>query len=122
MARIYRIKTCEFKNLTNNKNLLTSTQKELLEKYEKLLSIKSKKFLYHGQDIVLIIGQDNKYYITGKKCYQDSIVKILESVKIPQDSIVLLNRSSNDSQDLSIAQLKNFLIDDDESDDESDDE
>lgn len=112
MARVYRIKTCEFKNLTNNKNLLTDTQKESLEKYEKLLSIKSKKFLYHGQDIVLIIGQDNKYYITGKKCYQDSIVKILESVNIDSQDIILLNRSSDsNSQDLSIDQLKNFLID-----------
>ena len=119
MARVYRIKTCEFKNLTNNKNLLTEKQQLHLAQVKNLIGVEPKKFLAHGQEVVLIIGQDNKYYITGKKCYQDSIVKILESIKdesgkcvIPQDSIILLNRSSDsNSQDLSIDQLKNFLID-----------
>ena len=107
--KVYRIKTNDFTKITSNKNLLSESQKTLLEKYESLLGIKSKKFLPRGKDIILIIGQDNKYYITSKPVYVDSIVKILESVDIDQDSIIVMNRNTGQSQELTIDQVKSFL-------------
>ena len=108
--KVYRIKTNDFAKITSNKNLLTDTQKELLSKYESLTGCKAKKFLPRGKDVVLLIGQDNKYYITSKPVYVDSIVKILQSVGIDQDSIVVMNRNTGgQSQEISLDQVKNFL-------------
>ena len=108
--KVYRIKTNDFSKITSNKNLLTDTQKELLSKYESLTGCKAKKFLPRGKDIVLLIGQDNKYYITSKPVYVDSIAKILESVGIDQDSIIVMNRNTGgQSQELTLDQVKNFL-------------
>lgn len=107
--RIYRIKTSEFKNLTSNKNLLTEQQELSLARYKNLLNIEPQKFLAHGQDIVLIIA-NGKYYITSKPCYQESIIKILESVNIAQDNIVVLRREHNkQSQELTSDELKVML-------------
>lgn len=110
--KLYRIKTNDFSKLTNNKNLLTSDQKTACEKYESITGIKAKKILPHGKDIVLLIGQDNKYYITSKPAYQDSIVKILQSVGIDNSDIVIMNRSSGQSVELTIDQVKNILTGD----------
>jgi len=108
--KVYRIKTNDFSKITSNKNLLSDTQKELLSKYETITGCKAKKFLPRGKDIVLIIGQDNKYYITSKPVYIDSIAKILESVGIDQDSIIVMNRNTGgQSQELTLDQVKNFL-------------
>jgi hypothetical protein len=107
--KTYRIKTNDFAKLTSNKDLLTNEQKTACEKYENIIGQKAKKVLPHGKDIVLIIGQDNKYYITSKPAYQDSIVKILQSVDIDNDNIIIVNRSSGQSVDLTIEQVKNLL-------------
>lgn len=105
----YRIKTGDFSKLTSNKNLLTSEQKTALEKYQNKLGIKPVKFLPKGKDIILIIDDESKYYVTCKPVYIDSVVKILESVSIDSDSIVLMNRQANQSNELSVEQLKNIL-------------
>lgn len=107
--KTYRIKTNDFAKLTSNKNLLTDEQKIACEKYENIIGQKAKKILPHGKDIVLIIGQDDKYYITSKPAYQDSIIKILQSVDIVESDIVIVKRSSGQSVDLTIEQVKNLL-------------
>lgn len=110
--KTYRIKTNDFGKLTSNKNILTDEQKTACEKYESLIGMKAKKVLPHGKDIVLIIGQDNRYYITSKPAYQDSIVKILESVEIDKEDIEIVKRSSGQAVDLTIEQVKNLLTSD----------
>lgn len=106
--KVYRIKTNDFAKLTSNKNLLTNEQKTACEKYESLLGIKADKILPKNKDIALIIAS-GKYYITCKPAYVDSLVKILESVDIESQDIVLMNRSSVSGQDLTIEQVKNLL-------------
>lgn len=106
--KVYRIKTNDFAKLTSNKNLLTSEQKTALAKYESLLGIKADKILPKNKDIALIIAS-GKYYITCKPAYVDSLVKILESVDIESQDIILMNRSSVSGQDLTIEQVKNLL-------------
>ena len=110
--KVYRIKTNDFSKLTSNKNLLTIEQKNACEKYESIIGQKAKKVLPHGKDIVLIIGQDNKYYITAKPAYQQSLVKILQSVDIDDLDIVIMKRSSGQAVELTIDQVKNLLTTD----------
>ena len=107
--KAYQVKVNDFMRLTNNKNLLSTEQAQALEKYQAILPAQAIKFLPRGKDIVLIIGQDNKYYITSKPVYQPSIVKILEQVGIAQDDIVIVNRPGQAGQELTIDQLKNIL-------------
>jgi len=107
--KVFRIKTNDFAKLTNNKNLLTTEQKTALEKYQNALGIKAEKFLPRGKDIVLIIA-GGKYYITCKPAYQTSLIKILESVDIVQDDIAIMNRTTTTTQDLTVEQLKNLLL------------
>ena len=109
--KVYKIKTNDFSKLTKNREYLTSDQVQALEKYESLLGIKGEKFLPRGKDIVLIIA-GGKYYITCKPVYIDSLRGILESVKIPAQDIVTMNRTSGQSQELTIEQVKNFILHD----------
>jgi hypothetical protein len=105
----YCIKVNDFCKLTSNKNLLSTDQAQALEKYQVLIPAQAVKFLPRGKDVVLIIGQDNKYYVTAKPVYQPTLVKILESVDIPAQDIILVNRPSASGQELTIDQLKNIL-------------
>ena len=107
--KTYRIKTNDFAKLTSNKNLLTSEQSQALEKYQALIGDKIVKFLPRGKDVVLCITAGGDYFITCKPVYVDSLVKILESVGIEQDKIIILNKPTAQN-DLSIEQIKNLLI------------
>lgn len=107
--KVYSVKVNDFCKLTNNKNLLSTEQAQALERYQSLIPAQASKFLPRGKDIILIIGQDNKYYITAKPVYQSSLVKILESVDIPAQDIILVNRPSASGQELTVDQLKNIL-------------
>lgn len=109
--KVYRIKTNDFAKLTKNREYLTSEQKQALEKYESLLGIKGEKFLPRGKDIVLVIAQ-GKYYITCKPAYIDSLRGILESVKIPAQDIIVMPRASGQAQELTLDQVKNFILHD----------
>ena len=109
MKKLFRIKTSEIAKLTSNKKILTETQEIALNKYCDFFNIEPKKFLAHGQDIVLIIGQDNKYYITSKQCYQPSLINILKSVDIDDNDIVIYNRSTVNNNEIDIETLKTIL-------------
>jgi len=109
--KVYRIKTNDFAKLTKNREYLTGDQAQALEKYESLLGIKAEKFLPRGKDIILVIAQ-GKYYLTCKPAYIDSLRGILESVKISASDIIVMNRASGQAQELSIEQVKNFILHD----------
>ena len=120
----YRIKTSEFKNLTEKNKILDKNLKQQITSIEKSTDKTIYKALAHGKNIVLSITTDAQYLITARPCYQPSIINILKSVDIDDDDIHILVKSSTPVE-LSTDELKTLLkapVDDDDSDDDSDDE
>lgn len=107
--RQFRIKTSDFINLKLVDKITDKETLNQIAQVETLTNDKIVRNLNKGKNSVLMIGTSGKYYITARPCYIDSLIKILESVGIESDSIVLLKKQSQ-VQDLSVDQLKKLLI------------
>jgi hypothetical protein len=111
--RIQRIESSDFANLIDIA-LCDKIKKEKVKEYENKYNCKIDKILYKPtwkdpEHIALCITSDKKYLITCKPAYQNSLITILESVKIDPNDIIIDKREYK-KQDLSIDQLKDLLL------------
>lgn len=109
----YSVKINDFKNL-KNKTMIDSDNdlKNQVEELESCFNLKINKVLCKGKNIVLAIGQDSNqapaYLITGRNCYQKSIIDILNSVKI--ESGIIIDNRKNSTVELTINDLKAMIL------------
>ena len=106
MAKNYNVKINDFKNIKIKKQL-EEKQLEVVQVLEEKYNCTIKKVLCKGSGIVLAIVEGGKYIITGRPCYQKSIIDILKSVNIIEDNIIIDN--NNTQKDITIEDLQSIL-------------
>lgn len=109
--KVYSVKINDFKNL---KSKVVYEQDEHLntqvDNIEQKYNVKINRALFKGRGLVLCIGVDSKnqpvYVITGRPCYQKSLVDLLKSVDIEQP---IIDNTTNTAVDLTTNDLKTIL-------------